>query len=144
MRENGISAGRLVEFHTRHKLLIRVHGDVGYRRLGRIVAETGKRDSEVLADETIDVLMKTIKRPATRKHDCNVVSHLAGYSKRDIDSDDKAELVRLIDNYRLGGAPLVVTVTMLKQHFRRCPDPYVGYRLYLDPHPEALQLRNFI
>ncbi len=144
MRGDGISAGRLVEFHTRHKMLIRAHGEVAYQRLGRLVAEAGKTDLEDLADEYIDLLMNTIKRPATRKQNSNVLSHLAGYLKRDIDAGDKAELVRLIDEYRLGRVPLVVPITMLKHHFRRCPDPYVGYQFYLDPHPEELQLRNFI
>lgn len=139
-----ITAGRLVEFHTRHKMLIRTHGEVGYGRLGQLVAEAGSRDMPELADEYIDVLMKTIKRPATRNQHGNVLSHLSGYLKRKIDSGDKAELVRLIDEYRLGRVPLVVPVTMLKHHFRRFPDPYVGFQFYLEPHPEEMQLRNFI
>jgi uncharacterized protein YbgA (DUF1722 family) len=88
--------------------------------------------------------MKALSRPATRKQHGNVLSHLAGYLKGNIDPGDKAELVRLIDEYRQGSVPLVVPVTMLKHHFRRCPDPYVGHQIYLEPHPEALQLRNFI
>ncbi len=139
-----LNAGRLVEFHTRHKMLIRAHGEVGYQRLGRLVAEAGTRDIQDLAQEYLHVLMKTIKRPATRKQHSNVLSHLAGYLKRDIDAGDKAELVRVIDDYRLGRVPLVVPITMLKHHFRRCPDPYVGHQFYLQPHPEELQLRNFI
>ncbi len=144
MREKGVTAGRLVEFHTRHKMLIRAHGEVGYQRLGRLVAEAGTREIGELADEYLDTLMKTMRRPATRKQHSNVLSHLAGYLKRDIDRGDKAELVRLIDEYRQGRVPLVVPITMLKHHFRRCPDPYVGHQFYLEPHPEELQLRNFI
>jgi uncharacterized protein YbgA (DUF1722 family)/uncharacterized protein YbbK (DUF523 family) len=144
MLEAGIRPGRLVEFHTRHKMLIRAHGEAGYLRLGRLVAEAGSRDMAQIADEYLDLLMQTIKRPATRKQHGNVLSHLAGYLKRRIDSGDKAELVRLIDEYRLGRVPLVVPVTMLKHHFRRCPDPYVGHQFYLEPHPEELQLRNFV
>jgi uncharacterized protein YbgA (DUF1722 family)/uncharacterized protein YbbK (DUF523 family) len=144
MLGGGITPGRLVDFHTRHKMLIRAHGEVGYQRLGRLVAEAGSRDMAPLADEYLNELMRTLKRPATRKQHSNVLSHLAGYLKREIDSGDKAELVRLIDEYRLGRVPLVVPITMLKHHFRRCPDPYVGHQFYLEPHPEALQLRNFI
>ncbi|HSS62795.1 MAG TPA: DUF523 and DUF1722 domain-containing protein [Gammaproteobacteria bacterium] len=144
MREGGITSARMVEFHTRHKMLVRAHGEAGYQRLGRLVAEAGTRDLSHLAEEYLDVLMRTIKQPATRKQHSNVLSHLAGYLKRDIDAGDRAELVRLIDEYRLGRVPLVVPVTMLKHHFRRCPDPYVGHQFYLEPHPEELQLRNYI
>ena len=143
MREEGITAGRLVDFHTRHKMLIRAHGEAGYQRLGRLVAEAGRHDMTELADEYVELLMRALKRPATRKQHSNVLSHLAGYLKREIDSGDKAELVRLIDAYRLGRVPLVVPVTMLKHHFRRRPDPYVGHQFYLEPHPEELQLRNY-
>ena len=144
LRSEGITAARLVEFHTRHKMLIRAHGEIGYRRLGRLVADAGTQSLQDLADEYVEVLMNTLRRPATRKQHSNVLSHLAGYLKRDIDSGDKAELVRLIEEYRLGRVPLIVPMTMLKHHFRRCPDPYVGHQFYLEPHPEQLQLRNYI
>jgi uncharacterized protein YbgA (DUF1722 family)/uncharacterized protein YbbK (DUF523 family) len=144
MQQESLTAGQLVEFHTRHKMLIRAHGEVGYQRLGRLVADAGTRDIAELAEEYLCVLMESIKRPATRKQHSNVLSHLAGYLKRDIDAGDKAELVRVIDDYRLGRVPLVVPITMLKHHFRRCPDPYVGHQFYLQPHPEELRLRNFI
>ena len=140
----GLTPAGLVNFHTRHKMLIRAHGENEYARLGRLVANAGSEDIESLSGEYVALLMQTLKRPATRKQHSNVLSHLAGYLKRDIDAGDKAELVRLIEEYRLGRVPLVVPITMLKHHFRRCPDPYVGHQVYLDPYPEELQLRNFI
>ena len=140
----GVTPAALVRFHTHHKMLIRSHGEIGYQRLGRLVASAGAEDIYELAEEYIDLLMSTLRRPATRKKHSNVLSHLAGYLKRDIDAGDRAELVRRIEEYRLGRVPLVVPITMLRHHFRRCPDPYVGHQVYLDPHPEELQLRNFI
>ena len=140
----GTTPAKLVEFHTRHKMLIRSHGEVTYAHLGRLVADADAKEIDALSGEYIGVLMKTLSCPATRKQHSNVLSHLAGNLKRDIDPGDKAELVRLIDEYRLGRVALVVPVTMLKHHFRRCPDPYVGHQVYLEPHPEELQLRNFI
>ncbi len=144
MRDGDITPALLVEFHTRHKHLIRAHNEVEYQRLGRLVAQAGTKDMEKLADGYVEVLMNAMKQPASRKQHSNVLAHLAGYLKRRIDSGDKAELVRLIDEYRLGRVPLVVPITMLKHHFRRCPDSYVGHQFYLQPHPEELQLRNYI
>ncbi len=144
MRDGGITPALLVEFHTRHKHLIRAHNEVEYQRLGRLVAQAGTKDMEKLADGYVEVLMNAMKQPASRKQHSNVLAHLAGYLKRRIDSGDKAELVRLIDEYRLGRVPLVVPITMLKHHFRRCPDSHGGHQFYLQPHPEELQLRNYI
>lgn len=140
----GITPAKLVEFHSRHKMLIRSHGEVGYARLGTLVADAGVKEIDALAGEYVAGLMKTLSRPATRKQHGNVLSHLVGYLKGDIGPGGKAELVRLINEYRLGCVPLVVPITMLKHHFRRSPDPYVGYQYYLEPYPDALQLRNFI
>ena len=35
-------AGELVDFHTRHKLIVLSHDETAYRELGRLVAEAGK------------------------------------------------------------------------------------------------------
>jgi uncharacterized protein YbgA (DUF1722 family)/uncharacterized protein YbbK (DUF523 family) len=140
----GITPGKLVEFHTRHKMQIRSHGEIAYANLGRLVADAGAKEINGLAEEYVATLMKALSRPATREQHGNVLSHLAGYLKRDIGPEDKAELVRLIDEYRQGSVPLAAPITLLKHHFRRCPDPYVGHQFYLEPHPEELQLRSFL
>lgn len=144
MRDGSITPARRLGFHTRHKLLIRAHNEIEYQRLGRLVAQAGTKDMEKLADGYVEVLMNAMKQPATRKQHGNVLAHLAGYLKSRMDSGDKAELVRLIDQYRLGRVPLMVPITLLKHHFRRCPDSYLGHQFYLQPNPEELQLRNYI
>jgi uncharacterized protein YbgA (DUF1722 family)/uncharacterized protein YbbK (DUF523 family) len=140
----GVTPARLVEFHTRHEMLIRSHGEVAYAHLDRLAADAGAKEINGLAGEYAAILMKALSRPATRKQHGNVLSQLAGYLKRDIDPGGKAELVRLINEYRLGHVPLVAPITMLRHHFQRSPDPYVGHQVYLEPYPEALQLRSFI
>jgi uncharacterized protein YbgA (DUF1722 family) len=94
--QRSLIAKRLVEFHARRKMLIRAHGEFGYQRLGRLVADGETRDIAELVEECPGVLMKSIKRPATREQHSDVLSHLARYLKRDIDAGDKAELVRVI------------------------------------------------
>jgi len=144
MTAAGITPAKLVEFHTRHKMLIRCHGTVAYAQLDRLAADAGAEVVEGLAGEYVALLMETLSRPASREQHGTVLAELAGYLKRDIDPRDQAELARLIDEYRLGRVPLVVPITMLKHHFRRSPNAYAVHQYYLEPHPEALQLRNFI
>ena len=140
----GVTLAGLVRFHIRHRMLIRAHGETGYHGLGRLVASAGTGDINAAARAYVDLLMKTLMRPATRKQHGNVLAHLAGHLKRDIDAGAGADLVRLIAEYRLGRVPLAVPITVLKDHFRRYPDPSLGHRLYLDPYPEALELRHLI
>ena len=67
---------------------------------------------------------------------------LDGYLKKDIDHDDKAELLELIDAYRTGITPLLAPLTLLRHHFRRFPHSYVSRQLYLYPDPVESSLRQ--
>jgi uncharacterized protein YbgA (DUF1722 family)/uncharacterized protein YbbK (DUF523 family) len=134
----------LVEFHTRHKLAVMSHGVVAYRKLGRIVANAEKRSAQETADIYITELMAALTRRATRRAHTNVLQHIQGFLKRNIDREDKKELVEVIESYRLGHVPLIVPVTLLRHHFRRQPDPFIAQQTYLNPHPPELMLRNLL
>lgn len=141
---SGLTAARLVEFHAAHKLTLMAHSPAHYRSLGRLVANAGTRPIGELAEEYIQGFMTALKHRATRKRHANVLMHLMGYLKKQLDGADKAELLDLIEAYRLGQLPLIVPVTLLKHHFRRHPDAYVAQQTYLNPHPPELMLRNGI
>ena len=138
------SAARLVGFHSDHKYLIMAHGQKAYRELGRLVANAGNADILALTSRYSALLMKTLARPATARRHVNVLHHLMGYLKKQLDSADRAELAEVIDDYREGLVPLIVPITLLNHHFRRHPHPYVQRQHYLNPHPRELMLRNRI
>jgi len=140
----GVTPARLVAFHTRHKLALLAHDRRAYQELGRIVAGAGTGSLTGNATRYVTKLMTALKRPATRKNHTNVLQHIQGYLKSVLDRADKAELVEVIERYRLGQVPLVVPITLLNHHFRRHPDPYIAQQVYLNPHPPELMLRNLI
>ncbi len=141
---NGLTPAKLVDFHTRHKLILMAHSQAAYKRLGQLVAQAGTLPLAELADAYVSELMTTLKRRSTREGHANVLMHLMGYLKRSIDREDKTELIETIDAYRIGQVPLVVPMTLLNHHFRRHPDPYVDGQHYLEPHPKELMLRNVL
>lgn len=141
---SGLTPAKLVAFHTVHKLSIMSHGTEHYRELGRLVADVGKGSIRKLGEVYAERFMKSLSHRATRKRNTNVLQHLMGYLKKDLGKDDKAELVELIEAYRLGHVPLIVPITLLKHYFRRFPDPYIANQIYLNPHPRELMLRNAI
>lgn len=132
---SGFTVGKLVEFHAAHKLLLMSHGTVYYRALGRLVAEAKNHRPNRLIDRYGSEFMAALKHIATRKRHTNVLMHLMGYFKKQLDRDDKEELLQLIEIYRLGQVPLIVPITLLKHHIRRFPNPYVQQQVYLHPHP---------
>ncbi|MDY6829381.1 MAG: DUF523 and DUF1722 domain-containing protein [Pseudomonadota bacterium] len=144
MVSRGVSAGALVQFHAQHKYLLLAHNQAAYRRLGPVVAAAGQRDPEALAQAYIAELMSGLSKVATPRSHSNVLEHMAGFLKRALDLEDKAELHRLIAEYREGRVPLVVPLTLMKHHFRRHPHPVIANQVYLDPHPAELMLRNHV
>ena len=68
-----------------------------------------------------------------------------GYLKKDLSSEDKQELLALIEDYRQELVPLIVPLTLLKHHLRRHPVPeWVWQQVYLNPYPKELMLRNHV
>jgi len=140
----GLTPGRLVDFHSDHKYLIMAHNQAAYRRLGQWVAGAGRGDLAALAADYGRELMTALQRRATRRQHANVLQHLMGYLKEALDGEDRRELVEMIDQYRLGRLPLIVPIVLLRHHFRRHPHPYIERQYYLHPHPDELMLRNLI
>jgi uncharacterized protein YbgA (DUF1722 family) len=88
--------------------------------------------------------MNALKIRATRKNHVNVLQHLSGYLKTNLDKDDKQELIRVIEDYRTGMVPLIVPITLLNHFFRKFPDEYIENSWYMRPYPAQLSLQNMI
>jgi uncharacterized protein YbgA (DUF1722 family)/uncharacterized protein YbbK (DUF523 family) len=140
----GWKLGDLVAFHAREKLLLLAHEAAGYRELGRVVAGAKGVDRAELAARYREGFMRTLAVAATTRKHVNVLQHMAGYFKRDLDATDRAELHEVITEYRRGLTPLVVPLTLLRHHLRRHPVPYLEAQSYLEPHPRELMLRNHV
>jgi uncharacterized protein YbgA (DUF1722 family)/uncharacterized protein YbbK (DUF523 family) len=138
----GLTSGRLLDFHDRHRLALMAHGARPARRLGRLAAGAGRRDPPALAAEYGAAFMAVLARKATRRSHANVLVHAMVRLKRTLDRGDEAELAEVIERYRKGLLPLIVPVTLLQHHLRRHPDPDLAGQTYLDPHPAELMLRN--
>jgi uncharacterized protein YbbK (DUF523 family) len=76
------SLGSLVEFHTKHKLLILSHSARHYREMGRLVAGAKGVSLQSLLEDYQKQLMEALKLRATPKKNANVLMHMAGYFKR--------------------------------------------------------------
>jgi uncharacterized protein YbgA (DUF1722 family) len=140
--QQGIDKQSLVDFHTRHKLLLLAHSPVAYRELGRLLARLDNLVLNELSERYIRRVMDVLKQQASRKRHVNVLQHLLGYLRGRIDDVNRADVAAVIDDYRKGLVPLVVPVTLLQHHFRRHPHPYISRQVYMNPHPRELMLRN--
>ncbi len=138
------SVGRLVAFHTAHKLLLLSHSPPHYRELGRITAEAKALGAARAKDRYGRTFMEGMARRTTVRKHTNVLQHMVGYFKRDLDGDARRELVEVVEDYRRGLIPLVVPLTLLRHHARDRKQAYLLGQIYLDPHPKELMLRNHV
>jgi uncharacterized protein YbgA (DUF1722 family)/uncharacterized protein YbbK (DUF523 family) len=137
--------GGLVKFHTAHKLTLMAHSPKHYAEMGRLVAKAGTLPWAELSATYGRLLMEGLALLGTRRKHVNVLQHLMGYLKRDLSSEDKQELLGLIEEYRNELVPLIVPLTLLKHHLRRHPVPdWVHQQVYLNPYPKELMLRNHV
>ena len=137
-----LSHGRIVAFHTAHKLQLMAHSPVAYRELGRSVAQVSRTPAAEFRERYATEFMAALARIATRGRNANVLHHCAGHLKRALPSGSRSELAALIDDYRLGLVPLVVPITLLRHHTREQGIAYLDGQTYLEPHPKELMLRN--
>ncbi|MEK7207318.1 MAG: DUF523 and DUF1722 domain-containing protein, partial [Pseudomonadota bacterium] len=137
---SGVTAARLIEFHTSHKLTLMAHNLAAYRRLGRLVAGASRRNAKDLSTRYIHGFMAALAQPATPRRHANVLMHVMGYLKKRLDAEDKVELLELIDACRLGQVSRAVPLTLLRHYFRRFPNPYIAQQVYLNPDPEEFRL----
>jgi uncharacterized protein YbgA (DUF1722 family)/uncharacterized protein YbbK (DUF523 family) len=138
------SVGDLVRFHTAEKLLLMAHDVKAFQSLGRLVADAKKRPRKELVDEYKTSFMEALTKKATARKQANVLQHMAGYLKKNLDAESKAELGAVINDFRLGMIPLIVPVTLFRHHVRLHGIEYLQGQTYLDPHPKELMLRNHV
>ena len=142
MWRSGLTRAKLIEFHTRYKLLLLAHSQPDYREIGPFVARMDEWDSlEAFALEYRQRLMDLMKHVASRSNHTNVLMHVQGYFRRELTSPQRQELAGLIDHYRQGLQPLLAPITLLKHYMAEFPHPWLAGQRYFAPYPEALRLR---
>jgi uncharacterized protein YbgA (DUF1722 family)/uncharacterized protein YbbK (DUF523 family) len=139
-----VPAGRLVDFHTRHKLLLMSHSPRHYSALGNLVAHAGKDSLGTDRDRYLKLLMEGLKLMATVRKHVNVLHHIMGYFKEVLSPAEKQEMQEVIEEYGKGLVPLIAPVVLLRHYVRKYDEPYLKGQYYLDPHPSELMLRNHV
>jgi len=138
------SLGNLVDFHTKHKLLVLSHSPEIYRSMGKLVAEGKQIPPKILYDKYQVLLREALRLKTTAKKNANVLQHMLGYFKEQLSADEKQEMVEMINLYRRGLYPFIVPLTLMNHYVRKYKQPYLREQVYLNPHPLELQLRNHV
>ena len=142
MAADNKTMGGLVDFHTRHKMLIHSHDQVGYREMGRLVAEGKQLGIDTLFRLYQQRLARALSLKPTARKNADVLMHIMGHFKKLLSGDEKQECLEMIDNYKNSLIPLIVPVTLMNHYVRKYDVDYLRDQFYLHPHPLELKLRN--
>jgi uncharacterized protein YbgA (DUF1722 family) len=138
------SRGIVVDFHTKHKLLILSHSPKHYQAMGKLVARAKELSLREFYQQYQTLLMASLYLKSSPKKNANVLQHMMGYFREQLSADEKRELLEVIEAYRKGYTPLIVPITLIQHYVRKYDQPYLKEQIYLNPHPLELQLRNHV
>jgi uncharacterized protein YbgA (DUF1722 family)/uncharacterized protein YbbK (DUF523 family) len=144
LREKPFRLTDLIAFHTQHKFLLLAHHEKNYRDMGKLVAEGKSHVPKELLARYEELYFAALRHPAPKRKHANVLQHLAGYFKKQLDEKDKQELHTTIDDYHQGLLPLVVPLTLIKHYVNKFEVQYLQDQIYLNPHPKELMLLNHV
>ena len=143
LQQEGLTRSRITQFHARHKYLLMAHQQDEMRALGSLIGRADRTISaKRLGSEYFDAFCKVMRHTPTRRNHTNVLQHLAGYFSDQLAADDRTELAEVIDRYRRDRLPLIVPVTLIRHYVRKLDIEYLKDQIYLDPHPDELNLLN--
>jgi len=141
LEKTNTSAG-LIDFHTKHKLILMAHSPEHYRLCGKITGSLTKTNLKEIQPAYLEALMEGVKRMATPKKNYNVLQHILGYFKKNLTHEEKIETLEIMENYKKELIPLIVPITLLNHYISKYKEPYLKVQYYLNPHPMELKLRN--
>ncbi len=128
----------LVDFHTRHKLLLMAYSQKEMRALGKLVANREKKQvGEVLEDyrKRFPAALKTPPGPGPVE---NVFLHALGYFKDRVSPREKEFFLESIRGYRARRRPMGVPVAIIRSWIVRFDEPYLARQAFFDPYPSDL------
>jgi len=134
----------LMKFHESLKYSLMSHSPRILKEMGPIVANSNKIDTDEVFDLYKVKLVEALKELSDKKKNKNVLDHIMGYFKNNLDKSEKAELKEVINNYYNGLLPIIVPITLLNHYVKKYDDIYLQGQFYLNPHPLELMLRNHV
>jgi uncharacterized protein YbgA (DUF1722 family) len=120
------------------------HDPARYRTLGRMVATAKGRDRREFAADYTTRVMEAMRSQANRGKHTNVLQHMLGYFSQQIDREQRAELLELVEDYRQGHVPLGVPLALIRHYLSLHRLDYLLQQTYLAPYRKELRLRDAV
>jgi uncharacterized protein YbbK (DUF523 family)/uncharacterized protein YbgA (DUF1722 family) len=143
IKKDGTLSG-LQNFHAKHKLILMAHSPKDVAVLGKIAADATAKTIKEAHNEYLNLLTNVLKLQATVKKNTNVLQHIAGYFKNDLENFEKKELQISIEDYHDEAFPLLATLVLFRHFVKKYNKNYLLDQYYLSPSPMELYLKYHV
>lgn len=135
---SSIKMGELVDFHSRHKLLLLAYNQSQYRICGRIVANLDHIDTGHVFDEYEKGLIRIFKKIPRYTSIINTLQHALGWISDGLSKKEKSFFLNSIEEYRDERIPLSVILQLIYAAAIRFNNTYLLNQVFLNPYPREL------
>lgn len=128
----------VVSLHVGIKYLLMLHDPASLKNLGALVADRSRWSIEQLKELYKQTALRALAKKPTRSSYFNVFQHMVGHVKHRLNRDEKAYLLRLLDEFKKGRLDVKTVVSYLKGFIYRFQDAYLAKQRFLQPYPDEL------
>ncbi len=130
----------LLDFHSKNKYLLMAYNQSALKRMGQIVANHEKHEIEAVLETYADELGVIYGSTLKPGKNVNMIQHLFGYFKNDLNEEEKRFFARQMELYLKGFVSLQAILLILKTWVVRFDEPYLKNQTIFDHYPIEIQI----
>jgi uncharacterized protein YbbK (DUF523 family)/uncharacterized protein YbgA (DUF1722 family) len=135
------SVSHLQKFHAQHKYLLMEFMPSGISSLGRLLATVSSQsDLKEVSHHYEKILGELLGKSPTVPKRQNVLEHIWGYFKKNLDKNEKKQAGDMMDAYKQGKIPYVAVVKLLEFLVRKYEQVYLQDQYWFAPYPADLMI----
>jgi len=128
----------LVTFQNNNKYLLMAYNQNSQKSLGKLVAKHDHTNIEEIYKEYENLLAVTFSTSLKRGKNINTLLHIFGYFKNDLNSNEKAYFLDVLEQYNDEKAPFSVPLSILGSWVIRFENEYLLGQTIFEPFPREL------
>ena len=135
---------KLQDFHKRYKYILMEHDQDALRELGRICANNAQDRIDHVFKNYKSLFFQTLETQASINNRTNTLYHIMGYVKKNLSSEEKKDVIDLIEEFKNGIHNYMVPLKLLRFFIDKYDVEYLQNHYYFAPYPKELKLHKDI
>lgn len=129
--ERPATAGELIRFHDRHRLLLLAHDADALQALDGLVSRLGEREFSTMREQYWQRFRAAVASSAMPSGHVNALLAAATRLRDSLDESDWQGLTRAIEKYAAGAASLAAPVRLIRRFAHRSGHAWLVDQVYL-------------